>query len=118
MSPPRRAPAGEPGRAMDLLLSVRSSLQLSADLPALVLGTVHVYIQLAGLERRLLLISQFRPGRHGPLAILTLLQGNDGRSRLPGGAHMNVRHRPLEPGGLDCSAHGLVLGNLDGAMTL
>src|SRR5262245_47537310 len=42
-----------------------SGLQLCADLAALVLSTVHVHVQVAGLEARELRIRQLRARGHG-----------------------------------------------------
>src|ERR1700743_244797 len=48
-------------------------LQRRPDLAALVLRTVHVDVQIAFLERRILIVRQLRVGRYGPAGVGSLL---------------------------------------------
>ncbi len=62
-------------------------LQLRPDLPRLVLRAMHIHIQIAGLETRVLLIRELRTRGDGPHAVRALAEGNDGRAALAWRAH-------------------------------
>src|SRR5271169_1237736 len=61
---------------------IRSGLQLPANLSGLVLGTVHIHVEIAGLEARILFVRQFGARRHHPHALGGLVERDDGRSAL------------------------------------
>src|SRR5437870_10526481 len=90
-------------------------LELPADLTALMLGAVHVDVEIAGLERRILRVGQLRSGRDGPSIVAGLGERNDDGAVLAGGAVVNVRHRPGHASGCHVTAHGLVVTNRDRA---
>src|SRR5580658_1789373 len=96
---------------------IQSGLQLRANLAGLVLGTVHIHIEIAGLEARVLFVGQLGTRGHHPHTLRGLVERDDGRSALTGRAHMNVRHRPDYAHRLDGAADGFVRGNGDGSGT-
>ena len=60
----------------DVSLGVeRLRLELPADLTALMLGAVHIDVEIAGLERRILRVGQLRSGRDGPPIVPVLVSG-------------------------------------------
>ena len=65
---------------------MRLRLELRADLAALVCGAVHVDVQIAGLECRVLLVVQLRALRHAPLPSAPFSRVMMGGPFLPGAA--------------------------------
>ena len=87
-------------------------LQLSAQLSARIRGTVHVEIEVAGLERFHLIRVEFRSA--GCLVHVTVFsEWDDHRPVLAGGSDVDVRRRPLYALGHDTAGHRAVIANRD-----
>src|SRR5689334_3954882 len=105
----------EKGRSGAPLLFIRLRLYLRADLAAFVRGAVEVHVEPPLLVGRILAFGELRAGRHGPLVVGLLLQGNDHGTVRARRSLVDVRCEERSALGLEAAAHVAVVGHAYGS---